>query len=127
MAMSRRVQRVLAIVGAVAPVAGITPGPAGSWTLTYAAEATPAQVAAGDAALAQIDWSPAAEAAWQLSHDRDTAQGRWDAPSERLLRAVALVILDEINTLRQQHGLPARTAAQLRTAIRQRITTGGAD
>lgn len=34
-----------------------------------------------------------------------------------VLKAFALVVLDEINILRAQHSLAARTAAQLKTAI----------
>ena len=37
------------------------------------------------------------------------------------LRALALVMLGEINTLRAAHGLPQYTATQLRTAVRNRI------
>lgn len=46
-----------------------------------------------------------------------------------LIRALALVILDEINALRTHAaiGLTARTAAQVRTAIKGKITAGDAD
>ena len=37
------------------------------------------------------------------------------------LRAFALVMLDEINILRAHHGESARTAAQLKTAVRSKI------
>ncbi len=37
---------------------------------------------------------------------------------DELTRAIVLVIRDEINLLRAQHGLPARTVAQLRAAVR---------
>lgn len=39
----------------------------------------------------------------------------------RIVRALALVTLDEINILRQLHGLAPRTAAQLRTAIETKV------
>jgi hypothetical protein len=41
----------------------------------------------------------------------------------RILRAFALVVLDEINILRAQHSLSARTAEQLRTAIKNKLKT----
>lgn len=37
---------------------------------------------------------------------------------ETIMRAFAEVVLDEINTLRSQHGLNARTLSQLKTAVR---------
>ena len=47
--------------------------------------------------------------------------------NEALLRALAFVVMDEINILRAQHSLADRTAAQLRTAIKAKITSGDAD
>jgi hypothetical protein len=38
-------------------------------------------------------------------------------------RAFALVVLDEINTLRAQHSLAARTVTQLKTALRNKLGT----
>ena len=40
---------------------------------------------------------------------------------ESLLRAHTLAVLDEINELRDKHGLPARTAAQFKTAVRGKL------
>lgn len=48
-------------------------------------------------------------------------------PLPKAVRALALVMLDEINLLRAAAGLPARTAAQLKTAVRNRIDAGDAD
>jgi hypothetical protein len=124
--MTPQVRRIIAVVGAVAPLESVRRGPDGAWLLRYDASVTPAQQAAGDAALAGIDWSGPAQVAWQLTQDQTAAQARWDAPEERLLRALALVLLDELNTLRQQHGLPARTAAQLKAALRQKLSSGDA-
>lgn len=50
-----------------------------------------------------------------------------DRDHQALIRALALVVLDEINTLRAQHALAPRTANQLRNAIKARITAGDAD
>ena len=40
---------------------------------------------------------------------------------KRVMKAFALVILDEINILRDQHGLALRTEAQLRTAVKGKL------
>jgi hypothetical protein len=47
--------------------------------------------------------------------------------NEALIRALAFVILDEINLLRAEHSLADRTQAQLRTAIKAKIAAGDAD
>ena len=52
----------------------------------------------------------------------DRIRDTFDDEERRLLRAFAEVVLDELNNLRAQHGLAARTMAQLRTAIRNKIT-----
>jgi hypothetical protein len=39
----------------------------------------------------------------------------------KILRAFSLVMLDEINLLRDQHALPARTVAQLKAAVRAKL------
>ena len=40
---------------------------------------------------------------------------------ETFLRAFALVVLDEFNNLRSQHGLTARTISQLKNAVRNKL------
>jgi len=40
----------------------------------------------------------------------------------KIMRAFSLVMLDEINILRQQHSLPDRTVAQLKAAVRAKVT-----
>jgi hypothetical protein len=47
--------------------------------------------------------------------------------NEALIRALAFVVLDEINLLRAEHSLASRTPAQLRTAIKAKIAAGDAD
>lgn len=42
-------------------------------------------------------------------------------PLRRLLKAFALVMLDEINLLRQQHNLPERIPSQIVTAIKTKL------
>lgn len=45
----------------------------------------------------------------------------------RLLRAMLGIILSELNVLRQQHGLPARTLAQFKARLASRIDSGDAE
>lgn len=55
------------------------------------------------------------------------AEGRpvdlYELTVKRVLRAFALVMLDEINILRVQAGLPARTAAQAEAALKAKLKT----
>ena len=55
-----------------------------------------------------------------LSDARDSITDEIDLV-ESLVRALALVLLDEINTLRAEHSLAARTTAQVKTAIRNKL------
>ena len=43
--------------------------------------------------------------------------------AETFMRAFALIVMDELNILRGQHGLADRTPAQLKTALRNRLDT----
>lgn len=52
---------------------------------------------------------------------RDRRVAKKSINNERVLRAFAAIVVDEINILRAQHGLPDRTFAQLVTAIKSRI------
>ena len=71
----------------------------------------------------------AAEEALRDDRVRSGARGELVGFGDRalLLRALADVIKDEINILRDQHGLPPRTLALLRTAINARIEDGSVD
>lgn len=64
---------------------------------------------ARDAELAAIT------AAAELQREKDSYD------QKAVLRALALVLLDEVNILRAQHSLPPRTAAQARNAIRAKL------
>ena len=55
------------------------------------------------------------------------ALDKQNAETEALIRALAFVVMDEINLLRAEHSLAARTPAQLRDAIKAKITAGDAD
>lgn len=50
-----------------------------------------------------------------------------DDENGRLLRALLDIMLDEINTLRALHSLPARTLSQLKTQLAGRIDSGDAE
>ena len=54
------------------------------------------------------------------SDNRDSTTNQLDG-LEDLLRSFALVVLDEFNVLRAQHGLNPRTIAQLKSAIRSKL------
>ena len=55
-----------------------------------------------------------------LTAQRDAVTAQLDG-QEDVLRAFMLVVLDELNTLRAQHSLAARTTAQLRNAVRAKL------
>lgn len=57
-----------------------------------------------------------------LTAARDGTAGALDF-AEGFERAFALVVLDEINTLRAEHALAARTITQLKTALRNKLGT----
>ena len=114
---------------------------------------TPAQRTAALTALAALSWDDAALDAWEVTRQRGDAKAQYDdlAKLGKVLRAVVLVTLDEINTLRQWDadlkaavaaatnfadlktriaalpGMPDRTGAQARTAVRNRLDNGSAD
>lgn len=58
----------------------------------------------------------------ELSAQRDDTVGQLDL-LEDILRAFALTVLDEINLLRSQHSLSARTISQLKTSVRNKLGT----
>lgn len=58
----------------------------------------------------------------ELSSERDD-KADWIDKSETYTRAMALVVLDEINILRNQHGLSLRTIPQMKTALRAKMDT----
>lgn len=50
-----------------------------------------------------------------------TRQADIEAQLDDLMKALALVLMDEINSLRAQHGLPPRTVQQLKNAIKSKL------
>lgn len=87
------------------------------WTGSAVAEMREAEKAAVDAA---------AQAAMiqQLRADADTGLVTNRDDRSLIIRALARLVLDEVNTLRSEAGLPARTWAQMVTAIRNKIASG---
>lgn len=95
-------------------------------SVVYAANATAPQIAAGNALAA----------AWVPSTANDAARSAAKAllanngdGTYKLLRAVALVLLDEVNVLRAAMTPPltARTAAQMIAALKAKVDSGAAD
>jgi hypothetical protein len=59
---------------------------------------------------------------WRVAQAKRYAADVWERiPLKRLLKAEALVIMDEINILRQRAGLAPRTADQIVTAIKAKL------
>lgn len=64
----------------------------------------------------------AATAAAKIAELKEGAKRNFD--SQRVLVGFAKLLIKELNTLRGLHGLPDRTFAQLRNALRDEIDTG---
>ena len=77
-------------------------------------------IVTGDAITLMDAAARAVVDAQALSDARDSVTDEIDTV-ESLMRALALVLLDEINTLRAEHSLAARTVAQVKTAIRNKL------
>ena len=60
-----------------------------------------------------------AEAQAAIDNERATQKNRID--NEKVLTAIAKVMMDEINILRAEHSLTARTLAQVKTAIKSEV------
>ena len=97
-------------------------------SVQYRVLATPAQILAGNALVAGFDWSDASYQARLVIQQRTDAKAslNFPEPDYKLLRALASILVDEINVLRAavSPALPARTLAQVRTAIQNRIDGG---
>lgn len=118
-----------ALRAAGVPIDGVS-GAQGSVRVDYQAAATTAQKTQGAAIVSAFDWMAVTDATWQAQQEKAAATAQIDngalkagASIERLVRALALVVLDEVNTLRAASvpALPPRTAAQLVAAIKAKI------
>lgn len=113
-----------ALVAAGIPFDGVT----SEGLVWFKDTATPAQKTQAAAIVASIDPSQAADLTYQAQQAKTAAQVSIDigalqngGPTDRLVRALALVVLDEVNILRTAASLAPRTAAQLITAIKAKI------
>ena len=82
-----------------------------------------------DATAGEIAGFPAFQDADDELRTRQIAELEVDVVNSiagKHLRALALVVMDEINILRGQHGLPDRTVAQLKNAVKNKISSGEA-
>jgi hypothetical protein len=84
-----------------------------------------------DALVAGWDWSQAAQDAYDLSQSRALAQAALSLADadHRLLRAVLLTLLDQVNTIRAALAppLPPLTAAQVTAAVKAKANSAAAD
>jgi hypothetical protein len=84
-----------------------------------------------DALVAGWDWSQAAQDAYDLSQSRALAQAALSQADadHRLLRAVLLALLDQLNVIRAAlvPPLPPVTVAQALTAVRAKANSAAAD
>lgn len=120
-------------IGAVAPVDGVAlSGPGDFVRIDFQAQATAQQRTDANAVVAGFDWSDAAQALRVTSGARAGAKADYDLAGNQdavLWRAIALTLLDQINTIRAALPTPLGpiTVAQARTAIRNKIDSGVAD
>lgn len=83
--------------------------------------------APGTLALAELQAHFDAQEAelWRVAQEKRYPVDVWERiPEKRLLKAEALVMLDEINILRTRAGLAPRTADQIVTAIKAKLAGG---
>lgn len=111
------------------PIDGVS-GSQGSVRVDYQASATTAQQTQGSAIVAAFDWSAAADTTFAAQQAKAAATSNIDIGAlqagqvyDRLIRALALVVLDEINILRAIASpvQTPRTAAQLVSAVKAKI------
>lgn len=112
-----------ALIAAAIPVDGVIFN-GGVVTIQYSPSATAQQRTTGDALINTFD--PVADA---LAKRRAATIALLNGGDQMISRAMLLVLLDEINTIR---GLlvpsqTARTLAQMKTAITNKINSGVAD
>lgn len=99
-------------------------------TNLYTFDPSSLELVVPDAAQATLDTALVNYAANQVAIDAAFTQARTDEALDRerdeldnqkILKALAELLVDEFNILRALHSLPLRTFAQLRTAIRNKV------
>lgn len=115
----------LALRAAGIPIDGVS----SDGTVAYQASATPAQIAQGASIVASIDTSASADDTFLAQQAKTNALASIDlgalktaATLDRLIRALSLVLLDEVNAIRTNAGLAQRTTTQLVNAIKAKIS-----
>lgn len=123
--MLTRLQLALAAVCPIDGVSGSSTGPSTAIRIDYAVSATAPQRAAAASVLAAFDWAQAAHDAWLTAHARTTAKAWVLGPTmeARAVKALALLVLQEINRVRTQPTtqMPAFTEQQLLDAFLAKI------
>jgi hypothetical protein len=150
--LTRLTAALVAVNPNIVGVSGTGPADAGyTWAVGYAPSG--GEITAVNAALAAFDWSAGAQTTWENLQDRAgaiVALGLTDR-EHKLLRAAFDVTRDEVNVLRAWlaafktevaaattladlktrvatlPATPARTLAQLKTAITNRVNDGTVD
>jgi hypothetical protein len=120
-------------IAAACPIIGYFRSPhTGEVSVRYANHATAGEQAAAAALINGWDWSEAARLVRIAQAEKTAAQTSIDRGAlqqgiaiDRLVRALALVTLDEINILRSAAGLAPRTTLQLINAIKAQIAATG--
>lgn len=132
MELFKHTGRLHAAVQAVCPIdsVSVTDGTPPTVQIRFMLSATPAQQAAANSVVASFDWSQAAEDADANLRARTLVKARFQTNPDvdgKALRALALILMDEINILRVAGGLQPRTLAQLKVAFANRIDGGTID
>jgi hypothetical protein len=148
-------QNALRLLTAIQAVAPLVTDISVSWGISSSVQVRPAsQQAVAQPTIDAFDWSDVAQAAWQNLQNRTTAKATVDTGIDadaKALRAIVAMLLDEVNDLRAWivsfkvetaaatnlanfqtrvatlPGMPARTVAQAKTAILNKIDGGTVD
>jgi len=112
----RRLSETLTNAGIpVQHLLGKAPNP----TIVFQPVATDQQKIQAQDILDGFDWSRSTDDAWMNAKSIEAEKQRQQV--DPTLKAIIKILVSEINTLRVEAGLPPRTAAQIRTAIRNEI------
>jgi hypothetical protein len=111
------------LVAAGIPVSGVR-GTQDNIIIDFGPGATGVQQSQAQTLVSTFDWVNA-----DRNLLRAVASIQYDDPAMKILRAIVLVLMDEINLIRQNPvlGLVARTGGQARTAIQNKLNSGAAD
>lgn len=118
--------RLTALVSAVCPIDGVGGSP-GAFTFKAKPEATPEQIAAAEAVCAGFDSSPEAQAAWELSRNRNvalsTSLSRADDTAISV-RAWLNAVIYLVNNRLEELGQPRVQLAEILGVIQANPTIG---